>query len=118
MDTNLSVLLVDDDDIDVMAVQRAFGKTDIDVKVARDGIEGLEVLRGKGEVEPLPMPHVILLDVNMPRLDGHGFLQELRNDPELRNRVVFMLTTSEDPGDRAKAYDKQVAGYFHKVKEG
>ncbi|MCA9622394.1 MAG: response regulator, partial [Myxococcales bacterium] len=56
--------------------------------------------------------------LNMPRMDGREFLAELREDPEHRDAIVFVLTTSETPEDRAASYDKNVAGYIVKSAVG
>jgi CheY-like chemotaxis protein len=109
----LNILLVEDDDIDVMTVQRAFRKNNISnpLKVAGNGIEALEMLRG-GEI---PIHNrIILLDINMPRMDGIEFLRELRADPELRATTVVVLTTSNEDRDRVQAYELNVAGYLLK----
>lgn len=109
----LNILLVEDDDIDVMTVQRAFRKNNISnpLKVAGNGIEALEMLRG-GEIPPFN--RIILLDINMPRMDGIEFLRELRADPELRATTVVVLTTSNEDRDRVQAYELNVAGYLLK----
>lgn len=111
------VLLVDDDDVDVMALERAFRANTIGASlvVARDGIEALAALRGDG-CAPVPRPYVILLDLNLPRMNGIEFLSELRSDPIHKNAVVFVLTTSSSPEDKRAAYDHNVAGYIVKSK--
>lgn len=116
----VSVLLVDDDDVDVMAVKRAFRKAKIanPLVVARDGLEALAMLRGEDGQEPVPRPFIIVLDLNMPRMDGFEFLSELRKDPKLRDSVVFVLTTSKADEDRAASYDMNVAGYIVKSEVG
>lgn len=112
-DRELNILLVEDDQVDVMNVQRAFRKNEIasPLWVAGNGVEALEVLRG-GEI-----PHerlLVLLDLNMPRMNGIEFLRNLRADPELRALPVVVLTTSDDERDRVEAYDLNVAGYIVK----
>jgi CheY-like chemotaxis protein len=109
----LNVLLVEDDEVDVMNVQRAFKKNHIanPLWVASNGIEGLEILRG-GEMPK--SRRLVLLDLNMPRMNGIEFLRELRADPELHNTPVVVLTTSDDERDRVNAYDLNVAGYILK----
>lgn len=116
----VNVLLVDDDDVDVMAVKRAFKKAKIanPLHIARDGIEGLSKLRGKDGHSPVPRPYIIILDLNMPRMDGLEFLNELRADETLHDAVVFVLTTSKADEDRAASYDKNVAGYIVKSDVG
>ena len=109
----LNVLLVDDDELDVMNVQRAFRKNNIQnpVFVAHDGVEGLERLRD-GTVPS--DRRIVLLDLNMPRMNGIEFLRELRGDPVLRTTTVVVLTTSAEDRDRVEAYDLNVAGYIIK----
>lgn len=116
----VTVLLVDDDDVDVMAVKRAFRKAKIanPLLVARDGLEALAMLRGEDGHEAVPRPYIIILDLNMPRMDGFEFLGELRKDPKHHDAVVFVLTTSQADEDRAASYDMNVAGYIVKSDVG
>ena len=109
----LNILLVEDDQVDVMNVKRAFERNRIlnPLQVASDGIEALEMLRN-GTVPA--SRRIILLDLNMPRMNGIEFLRELRNDPELRPTPVVVLTTSNDERDRVEAYKLNVAGYLLK----
>ncbi|HET9934341.1 MAG TPA: response regulator [Polyangiaceae bacterium] len=109
----LNILVVDDDEVDVMNVQRAFKKGNIKnpLFVASDGIHGLEVLRG----DEFPKTNrLVLLDLNMPRMNGIEFLRELRADPELKGTSVVVLTTSNDNRDKVDAYNLNVAGYLTK----
>ncbi|NOX75467.1 MAG: response regulator [Gammaproteobacteria bacterium] len=120
LDNNVSILLVEDDDVDVMNVQRAFKKNHISnaVHVAGNGLEALARLRGTNGQEKLrPTPKIILLDINMPKMNGLEFLAELRADPELRAISVFVLTTSDEEKDRVTAYNMNVAGYILKPVE-
>jgi CheY-like chemotaxis protein len=86
--------------------------------VVPDGIEALKALRGTDGYEPLPRPYMILLDLNLPRMNGLEFLQTLRQDDHLKRSIVFVLTTSDRHEDMVAAYDKQVAGYFLKSRAG
>ncbi len=115
MTTMVHFLLVDDDDYDVMAIQRAFQTLRIlnPIHVARDGVEALEKLRGVNG-EAVPIPRVLLLDLNMPRMNGLEFLGELRGDPELSSTTVFVLTTSDGESDRKAAATYNVSGYVVK----
>ncbi|AKU94270.1 Two-component response regulator [Labilithrix luteola] len=109
----LNVVLVEDDAIDVMNVRRAFDKGKIanPLYVAGDGIEALEMLRSHA----IPKERrIILLDINLPRMNGIELLQEIRKDPILRPTPVVILTTSNDDHDKFKAYDLNVAGYLLK----
>ncbi|HET7506524.1 MAG TPA: response regulator [Kofleriaceae bacterium] len=112
-DNALNILLVDDDEVDVMTVKRAFSKANIanQVFVATDGIEALAILRADG----VPTTRrLILLDLNMPRMNGIEFLRELRGDPALQALTVVVLTTSNEDRDRVEAYQLNVAGYLLK----
>lgn len=108
----VSIVIIDDDDIDVQSFKRTFAKLKIANPIfrARDGIEGLELLRS----ENVPKPYIILLDLNMPRMNGLEFLNQLRQDPELTSAVVFILTTSVADEDIFGAYRLHVAGYIPK----
>ena len=109
----LNILLVEDDDIDVMNVRRAFRQFHImnPLFVASDGVEALSMLRS-GEV-PTDR-RLVLLDLNMPRMNGIELLRELRSDPSLHATPVVVLTTSDDERDRIEAYNLHVAGYLVK----
>jgi len=109
----LNILLVEDDEVDVMNVRRAFKKNNIcnPLWVAGNGLDGLEMLR----TGDMPRERrLVLLDLNMPRMNGIEFLRELRSDPELRSVPVVVLTTSDDERDRVEAYNLNVAGYILK----
>ena len=114
--TGINIMLVEDDEVDVMAVKRAFRELKIanPLTEAKDGIEALEMLRGVNGYVKIPRPLIILLDLNMPRMGGMEFLDELRKDPDLHRCIVFIMTTSADEQDRVRAYDKNVAGYVLK----
>ena len=109
----LNILLVEDDDVDVMNVKRAFDKNHImnPLYVAGNGLEALRMLRS-GAV-PLDR-RIVLLDLNMPRMNGIEFLQALRVDPELKSTTVVVLTTSDNDRDKLEAYNLNVAGYLLK----
>ena len=109
----LNILLVEDDQVDVMNVKRAFEKNRIvnPFQVAHDGVEALAMLRD-GTVPA--NRRIVLLDLNMPRMNGIEFLRELRADPSLRLTPVVVLTTSNDERDRVEAYNLNVAGYLLK----
>lgn len=112
-DRALNILLVDDDEIDVMTVRRAFSRANIanQIYVATNGIEALEMLRNDG----IPAARrLILLDLNMPRMNGIELLREIRNDPALHMLTVIVLTTSNEDRDRVDAYQLNVAGYLLK----
>lgn len=109
----LNILLVEDDQVDVMNVKRAFDRNRIanPLYVAGDGLEAMEMLRA-GRVPR--ERRIILLDLNMPRMNGIEFLRALRADPELMLTPVVVLTTSDDERDKISAYNLNVAGYLLK----
>lgn len=111
----INILLVEDDEVDIMNVQRAFKKNNINnpLHVAHNGIEALEMLKGING-ESIPTPRIILLDLNMPKMGGIEFLEELRKDNELKAISVFVMTTSNEESDKVAAYDLNVAGYIVK----
>lgn len=110
------ILLVEDDRVDIMTVQRAMKKIDITnpLCVARTGVEALGMLRGDGFPRIEPTPSLILLDLNLPKMGGIEFLRELRADPVLKNLPVIVLTSSNEPGDRAAAFEYEVNDYIVK----
>ncbi|MDA1233610.1 MAG: response regulator [Acidobacteria bacterium] len=109
-------MIVDDNELDLEKVERGFRRLKITNPLvrAKDGLEALEVLRGSATVAKLARPYVILLDVNMPRMNGIEFLHELRADPTLADSTVVVLTTSDRIEDVEAAYENQVAGYIVK----
>jgi CheY-like chemotaxis protein len=113
MDRVTNILLVDDDAVDVMNVRRAFEKGQIQSPLfhAEDGLIALEMLRDA----TVPRERrLVLLDLNMPRMNGIEFLHALRGDPELSTTPVVVLTTSDARRDRREVYDLHVAGYLVK----
>ncbi|MCB0085278.1 MAG: response regulator [Caldilineaceae bacterium] len=118
----LHILLVEDDDVDAEAVVRSFKKEQLEYPftIVTNGLEALAFLRGEHEraAKSHVRPHIILLDLNMPRMNGIEFLQELRADEQLKDSIVFVLTTSNRDEDKLAAYNKQIAGYILKTRAG
>ncbi|ERT05476.1 response regulator [Lyngbya aestuarii BL J] len=114
----INILLVEDDEVDVMNVKRAFKKSNISnpLFVAGNGLEALEMLRSSnGKLPQVPdNRRLILLDLNMPKMGGLEFLSELRSDPELKATPVIVLTTSDEDRDLVEAYNLNIAGYILK----
>lgn len=112
----VNILLVEDDYLDIMNVERELKKIGITypIHVARNGREALEMLRGTGVEKISPVPSVILLDINMPKMNGLEFLAELRTEPEFSHIPVFIMTTSNEETDRMAAQKLHVAGYIVK----
>ncbi len=110
----VTILLVEDDDVDVQALRRAFDKLKIanPLVVVRDGVEAWE------KMSSLPRPNLVITDINMPRMNGIEFLRKLRHSEEYRDSIVFVLTTSNDEQDKIDAYHLNVAGYMLKSDMG
>lgn len=112
-----NILLVEDDEVDVMSVKRAFKKNHINnpLYIASNGLEPLVLLRGNGNLPVISEERrLILLDLNMPKMNGIEFLRGLRADPELNRIPVIVLTTSNEDRDKVEAYNLNVAGYILK----
>ena len=112
------VLLIEDDEVDLEAFRRAIAKRQLPYNViARSSARvALDMLAGEELSAEQKESLVVFLDINMPGMNGHQFLEELRNHQQLRRSIVFILTTSDHQRDKALAYDKNVAGYFVKSK--
>lgn len=106
------LLLVEDDEVDVLSLERALARLPaaFPIEVARHGEAALQWLRSEGH----PLPFLILLDINMPRMNGHEFLAELRRDPMLRTLPVAVLTTSPHEADRDRLYQLGIMAYLVK----
>ena len=117
---SVTLLIVDDDLVDVETIKRGLAEMRIanQTRVAKDGFEALEILRGQEGHAPIEKPYLILLDLNMPRMNGIEFLQQVRADEELRKAIVFVLTTSDEDKDKMAAYDLNAAGYVLKTNAG
>ncbi|MBS1604809.1 MAG: response regulator [Bacteroidetes bacterium] len=115
--TKKVILLVEDDELDVISVQRSLKRLDIpyELHTAFNGIEALQLLKGETEgSEPGFLPDMILLDLNMPRMNGLEFLSALRSDVRLRGILVYVLTTSNEQADRSITEQLGVSGYLIK----
>ena len=116
MSDNISLMLIEDDHMDVKNVERELRKINVNLPLhtAKNGREALAMLRGEGMPKINPLPSVIMLDINMPKMNGIEFLTELRKDPELQDLNVFIMTTSSEETDRLAAQDLKVSGYIEK----
>ncbi|WDE03837.1 response regulator [Thalassomonas viridans] len=115
----LNILLVEDDDVAAEAVVRSFKKAGLQIPIvlAEDGDIALNILRGTHE-RRIEKPLLVLLDLNMPHLNGFEFMEILRSDEALKDTVVFVLTTSSDDKDLTRAYSENIAGYMVKSAVG
>ena len=115
--TQVPILLVEDDEFDVNSIRGAFSENQLTnpIAVAKDGIDALEKLRGtNGQTRLNPFPRVIMLDINMPRMNGIEFLRELRADPLFHNLLVFMFASTDYEKDIISSYNLNISGYIKK----
>lgn len=116
---NAVILLVEDDPDDQEMTRRALrgSKLKNDLRIASDGEEALDYLKRRGaylQPKDAPRPDLILLDLNMPKLDGRAVLKEIKSDPQLRRIAVVVLTTSSQEEDILRSYDLGVNSYITK----
>lgn len=111
------ILLVDDeDDFVEIAMEQLVGLTYSGlISVVRNGVDALAFLRKKHPFETAPTPSLVILDIKMPRLDGHAVLAEMKADPELRNIPVVVLTCSTMDKDRDRALAAGAVHYLSKL---
>lgn len=116
MTEHMNILLVEDNDLDVEILRRSLRRIGASSALmhAKDGLEALDMLRQNQTEEILPEPFVILLDINMPRMNGHEFLAELRACNDLKAARVFVFTTSDSKKDVNKSYQNNASGYIVK----
>ena len=109
---NKPILLVEDDLVDQMTIKRAFKELKVinELRVANNGEEGLAMLKDETQEKP----GIILLDLNMPKMNGIEFLQEMKNLREFKTIPVIVLTTSKHEKDKVESFKLGVAGYMVK----
>jgi CheY-like chemotaxis protein len=112
----IEVLLVEDEPGDVLMTQEAFKEHKLGnrLHIASDGVDALRFLRREGEHAEAPRPHLILLDLNLPRMDGREVLTEIKKDPQLAHIPVVVLTTSEAEEDVLRSYQLHASAYVPK----
>lgn len=118
-DKSVKILLVEDNPGDVELTRLAFeeAKLDNELHVVQDGIEALAFLNKEGEYRDAPSPGLILLDLNMPRMDGRELLAKLKQDQDLKRIPVIVLTTSREADDIMRSYDAHANSYIPKPVE-
>ena len=113
----INILLVEDNPADVRLTEEALKEAAnalTRLHVASDGAEALDFLHRRGEYAAAPRPDLMLLDLNLPRIDGRQVLAEVKADPDLRRIPVVVLTTSPSEDDILHAYDQHVNSYIRK----
>ncbi len=112
----IDVLLIEDDPGDIVITREAFKNHKIrnTLRVARDGQEGLDYLYQRGAHQGAPRPDLILLDLNLPKYDGHQLLEKIKSDPEMRHIPVIVLTTSAAEEDILRSYRLHANAYVTK----
>jgi CheY-like chemotaxis protein len=106
----INILLVEDDEVDIMDISRSLEKARIvhNLAVAHNGEEAVDMLSKK------PLPDIVLIDINMPKMNGLELLENIRKNPSWRYLKCFMLTTSDQKTDRLSAKGLDVSGYIIK----
>jgi CheY-like chemotaxis protein len=122
MRNNIPILLVEDDQVDVMTVQRAFKRNNIlnPLHIVGNGQGAVDFLKHQGsyaDPEKYPCPGIILLDLNMPVMNGIECLRIIKADEDLKKIPVIVLTTSKEECDRVESFKFSVAGYIIKPVE-
>ena len=112
----IDVLLVEDDPGDVLMTREAFDdyKVQNHLYVVTNGVEAMQFLRRQGEYSEVPTPDLILLDLNLPKMDGREVLAAVKEDPQLRSIPVVVLTTSEAEEDVIRSYSLHANAYVTK----
>ena len=112
----IEVLLIEDDPGDVLITREAFEHHKIHntLRVARDGQEGLDYLYQRGSHKGADRPDLILLDLNLPKYDGHQLLEKIKSDPDLCHIPVIVLTTSAAEEDILRSYRLHANAYVTK----
>jgi CheY-like chemotaxis protein len=108
-----TILLIEDDELDIISVERSLKKieSEYELHTAYNGIEALRLLR---DPNVGLRPDVVLLDINMPRMNGIEFLKVIREDDKLKKLKVFIMTTSSEINDRSEAEKLGISGYIIK----
>jgi CheY-like chemotaxis protein len=112
----INVLLVEDDPGDVLITKEAFAENKVrnQLSVVSDGVNALQFLRREGGYADAPRPDLILLDLNLPRMDGHEVLAKIKSDSDLQRIPVVVLTTSDAEEDVLRSYDLHANAYVTK----
>lgn len=113
---SIRILLIDDDEIDAEFMRRMLENAMVELEFfhVRDGVEGLQFLRGEDAFAAAPSPDLVVLDLHMPRMDGRTFLEELRADDSLQRTPVAVLLASQERDETIESYGLKVDAYLVK----
>ena len=116
MNRVVNILLVEDDTLDILDIKRTMEKMNIlhRMHVARNGEEAMDFLRDQNPDNPVTSPDLVLLDMNMPKMNGLEFLSVIRKNDAWKDLKVFVVTTSEEKIDKEAAQKLGVSGYIVK----
>ncbi|MBW3468652.1 response regulator [Arthrospiribacter ruber] len=119
MNKEIHILLVEDNEGDILLTKEALDERNIknQLSVARDGEEALDFIYQRGKFEHVKEPDLVLLDINLPKLNGHEVLQTIKSDKKYRHIPVLMLTTSSSSKDIFASYDKHANSFITKPLE-
>jgi CheY-like chemotaxis protein len=112
----INILLVEDDQLDTIDIKRSLDKLNLlyNLEVAKNGEEAIDILSNKTKTSFSGLPDVVLIDINMPKMNGLEFLEVVRNKDEWKELKCFMVTTSDERVDRTTAQKMGVSGYIIK----
>jgi CheY-like chemotaxis protein len=112
----INILLVEDNEGDILLMNEALSEAKFihTMEVARDGVQAIQLLEEKAQNRPSGLPDIILLDINLPKKNGHEVLASVKNNPTLKKIPIIVLTTSSSELDVLKAYDMHANCYIIK----
>ncbi len=116
MHNPIEILLIEDNPADIRLTQEAFREARLHntIHVAQDGVSAMAFIRQTAPFQHAPRPDLILLDLNLPKMDGREILKEIKSDPHTRTIPVVVLTTSDDEEDVLRSYDLHANAYLVK----
>lgn len=115
----INILLVEDNEGDILLIEEALIEAKIlnTMEIARDGAAAIKMLEELAQLNPCSLPDIILLDINLPKKNGHEVLASIKENPDLKKIPVIVLTTSSSESDIFKAYDLHANCYIVKPLE-
>lgn len=116
LETKTKIVLVEDNDLDVIIVQRLMRKMNLNLPIirAKNGEEALALLRPEHDQEAVVPPFIMIIDINMPRMNGFELLEQLADDPTLSDVPIYLMSTSNRDSDKDRARQYRIRGYLVK----